>query len=69
MLNCQLFRNFAGRSGVIHGKGGCVVEWNLNKLSKMAYLTAEKKQELFGQYGKSNTDTVRPRARSRVFVP
>jgi small subunit ribosomal protein S15 len=23
----------------------------------MAYLTAEKKQELFGQYGKSNTDT------------
>ena len=21
MLNCQLFRNFAGRSGVIHGKG------------------------------------------------
>ncbi|MDR2890043.1 MAG: 30S ribosomal protein S15 [Alistipes sp.] len=23
----------------------------------MAYLTAEKKQELFGQYGQSNTDT------------
>ena len=23
----------------------------------MAYLTAEKKQELFGQYGTSNTDT------------
>ena len=23
----------------------------------MAYLTAEKKQELFGQYGKSNGDT------------
>jgi small subunit ribosomal protein S15 len=23
----------------------------------MSYLTAEKKQELFGQYGKSNTDT------------
>lgn len=23
----------------------------------MNYLTAEKKQELFGQYGKSNTDT------------
>ena len=22
----------------------------------MAYLTAEKKQELFGQYGKSNTE-------------
>ena len=26
----------------------------------MAYLTAEKKQELFGQYGKSNTDTGSP---------
>ncbi len=24
---------------------------------QMAYLTAEKKQELFGQYGTSNTDT------------
>ena len=23
----------------------------------MSYLTAEKKQELFGQYGQSNTDT------------
>ncbi|MFI3319334.1 MAG: 30S ribosomal protein S15 [Rikenellaceae bacterium] len=23
----------------------------------MAYLTSEKKQEIFGQYGKSNTDT------------
>lgn len=23
----------------------------------MSYLTSEKKQELFGQYGKSNTDT------------
>ena len=26
----------------------------------MAYLTAEKKQELFGKYGKSNTDTGSP---------
>ena len=27
----------------------------------MAYLTAEKKQELFGKYGKSNTDTGSPK--------
>jgi len=26
----------------------------------MAYLTPEKKQELFGQYGKSTTDTGSP---------
>ncbi len=26
----------------------------------MGYLSAEKKQELFGQYGKSNTDTGSP---------
>ena len=26
----------------------------------MGYLSAEKKQELFGKYGKSNTDTGSP---------
>ncbi len=26
-------------------------------LLKMAYLSSEKKQEIFGKYGKSNTDT------------
>ena len=30
----------------------------------MAYLTAEKKQELFGKYGKSNTDTGSPESRT-----
>ena len=39
----------------------------LNKLSKMAYLTAEKKQELFGQYGKSNTDTGSPESQIALF--
>ncbi|MBQ1220960.1 MAG: 30S ribosomal protein S15 [Alistipes sp.] len=33
----------------------------------MAYLTAEKKQELFGQYGKSNTDTGSPESQIALF--
>ena len=33
----------------------------------MAYLTAEKKQELFGQYGKSNTDTGSPERQIALF--
>ena len=33
----------------------------------MAYLTAEKKQELFGQYGKSNTDTCSPESQIALF--
>ena len=31
----------------------------------MGYLSAEKKQELFGKYGKSNTDTGYPTASRR----
>lgn len=46
---------------------GCVVEWNLTKFNIMAYLTAEKKQELFGQYGKSNTDTGSPESQVALF--
>ena len=34
----------------------------------MAYLTAEKKQELFGQYGKSNTDTGSPESQIAAFA-
>ena len=33
----------------------------------MAYLTAEKKQELFGKYGKSNTDTGSPESQIALF--
>ena len=33
----------------------------------MSYLTAEKKQELFGQYGKSNTDTGSPESQIALF--
>ena len=32
-----------------------------------AYLTAEKKQEIFGQYGKSNTDTGSPEGQIALF--
>ena len=39
----------------------------MNKSFKMAYLTAEKKQELFGQYGKSNTDTGSPESQIALF--
>ena len=31
------------------------------------YLNAEKKQEIFGQYGKSNTDTGSPEAQIALF--
>ncbi len=33
----------------------------------MAYLSAEKKQELFGQYGTSNTDTGSPESQVALF--
>ena len=39
----------------------------LNFFKKMGYLTAEKKQELFGQYGKSNTDTGSPESQIALF--
>ncbi|HQB27387.1 MAG TPA: 30S ribosomal protein S15 [Paludibacter sp.] len=32
------------------------------------YLTAEKKQEIFGKYGKSNTDTGSPEAQIALFT-
>ncbi len=35
---------------------------------KMAYLTAEKKQEIFGKYGKSNTDTGSPESQIALFT-
>ena len=34
----------------------------------MSYLTAEKKQELFGQYGSSNTDTGSPESQIALFT-
>ncbi|MFI3289129.1 MAG: 30S ribosomal protein S15 [Rikenellaceae bacterium] len=34
----------------------------------MAYLTTEKKQELFGQYGSSNTDTGSPESQIALFT-
>ena len=33
----------------------------------MTYLTAEKKQELFSKYGKSNTDTGSPESQIALF--
>ena len=61
-------------------EGGCIVEWNpgcdlfvkgkaqpINLYFFMAYLTAEKKQELFGKYGKSNTDTGSPESQIALF--
>ncbi|MFI3324216.1 MAG: 30S ribosomal protein S15 [Rikenellaceae bacterium] len=33
----------------------------------MAYLTPEKKQELFGKYGTSNTDTGSPESQIALF--
>ena len=67
------------RSGVIHGKG--TASWSgtrallfVNEMARsiksyffMAYLTAEKKQELFGKYGKSNTDTGSPESQIALF--
>lgn len=34
----------------------------------MNYLTTEKKQELFGKYGKSNTDTGSPEGQIALFT-
>lgn len=34
----------------------------------MSYLTTEKKQELFGQYGKSNSDTGSPESQVALFT-
>ena len=67
------------RSGVIHGKGnaswsGTRTPTNSRDVARsiksyffMAYLTAEKKQELFGKYGKSNTDTGSPESQIALF--
>ncbi|MFI3304122.1 MAG: 30S ribosomal protein S15 [Rikenellaceae bacterium] len=33
----------------------------------MAYLSTEKKQEIFGQYGSSNTDTGSPESQIALF--
>ena len=67
------------RSGVIHGKGNASwsgtriltmtqeVARSINLNFFMAYLTAEKKQELFGKYGKSNTDTGSPESQIALF--
>ena len=43
------------------------MECNCLKIKQMAYLTAEKKQELFGQYGTSNTDTGSPESQVALF--
>jgi small subunit ribosomal protein S15 len=67
------------RSGVIHSKEDAswsatrvqLVPEGDNRTHKsyffMAYLTAEKKQELFGKYGKSNTDTGSPESQIALF--
>ncbi len=34
----------------------------------MAYLTAEKKQEIFGKYGASNSDTGSPESQIALFT-
>ena len=34
----------------------------------MSYLSAEKKQEIFGQYGKSKTDTGSPEGQIALFT-
>lgn len=34
----------------------------------MSYLTTEKKQELFGQYGKSDSDTGSPESQIALFT-
>ena len=39
----------------------------LNKKKREMYLDKEKKQEIFGQYGKSNTDTGSPEAQIALF--
>jgi len=39
----------------------------LNYFFTMAYLTAEKKEEIFGQYGKSNKDTGSPESQIALF--
>lgn len=38
-----------------------------NSIFIKMYLTAEKKQEIFGKYGKSNTDTGSPEAQIALF--
>jgi len=43
----------------------CAVKFS--KYTFMSYLTAEKKQEIFGKYGKSNTDTGSPEAQIALF--
>lgn len=35
---------------------------------KMSYLTAEKKEEIFAQYGKSNSDTGSPESQVALFT-
>jgi len=39
----------------------------LTEILILMYLTPEKKQEIFGQYGKSNTDTGSPEAQIALF--
>ena len=60
-------RTFAPRSGVIHGKGNASWSGMLKNKKIMPYLTSEKKQELFGRYGKSNTDTGSPESQIALF--
>ena len=47
----------------------CTRKSNLynNKTVKIMYLDAAKKQEIFGKYGKSNTDTGSPEAQIALF--
>ncbi len=41
--------------------------WELTKQLIFMYLSSEKKKEVFGQYGKSNTDTGSPESQIALF--
>jgi small subunit ribosomal protein S15 len=40
----------------------------ISKYKIMSYLTAEKKEEIFGKYGKSKTDTGSPESQIALFT-
>ena len=58
---------FAARFDVTR-LGGCIVKWNLKTNLVMSYLTAEKKQELFEQFGASKADTGSPESQIALFT-
>ena len=57
--------SWSGTRGVLFGK---LKRETHHKTLKTMYLTPEKKQELFGQYGKSTTDTGSPESQIALFT-